>query len=201
MFITRAIIRNMMLSVERGIETQRFAMLWLASYVFLLRVPSEALPMCRGEPGSVADEQSVIFLESPDTVCLKLKSRKNKIGGSVLKRKCCCKACSATCPVHALWHNFFEKMEVGARPWADVSPNEARGHLRFTLQALGVSAASSVVARLASCGLLVKVSFPELYGTHDFRRGHAKVWPSVSRCACAHLCGHRTCRTPVHRWP
>ena len=36
--------------VRKGLESKSFAMLWLAAYVFMLRVPSEALPMMRGGP-------------------------------------------------------------------------------------------------------------------------------------------------------
>ena len=43
---------------------ESFAMLYLAAYIFLLRVPSEALPMRRGGPGiSPKENQSVITLE------------------------------------------------------------------------------------------------------------------------------------------
>ena len=37
----------MILAVDRGLETQSFAMLWLVAYTFLLCVPSEALPIVR----------------------------------------------------------------------------------------------------------------------------------------------------------
>ena len=43
---------------------ESFAMLYLAAYTFLLRVPSEALPMRKGGPGvSPKENQSVITLE------------------------------------------------------------------------------------------------------------------------------------------
>ena len=40
--LVRAIVTNMVYSVQRELEEQRFAMLWLVSYLFLLRLPSEA---------------------------------------------------------------------------------------------------------------------------------------------------------------
>lgn len=65
MFIQGNMVLNMILAVERGIETKGMAMLWLASYTFLLRVPSEALPMVKGDAvlADAACEQSVLFLE------------------------------------------------------------------------------------------------------------------------------------------
>ena len=38
----RTFVSNMVLSVQRGLEDTTFAMLWLISYTFLLRLPSEA---------------------------------------------------------------------------------------------------------------------------------------------------------------
>ena len=157
MFIQRYLMRNMVLAVSRGLETARFAMLWIAAYWFLLRVPSEALPMQRGEdesPGA-ADAQSILYLHSEDVLGLKLKTRKNKQQGSTLLRKCSCEACSRTCPVHVLWHGFFANLAEGEKPWADVSHSAVLEHLRRTLERL-------------------QVPDHGLYGTHDFRRGHAK---------------------------
>ena len=44
---------------------KNLAMLWLVSYTFLLRVPSEALPMAKGDADAAAagTQQSVIFLD------------------------------------------------------------------------------------------------------------------------------------------
>lgn len=45
---------------------KNLAMLWLVSYTFLLRVPSEALPMAKGDADAAAagTQQSVLFLEN-----------------------------------------------------------------------------------------------------------------------------------------
>ena len=37
----RTYVSNMVLAVQRQLEDKQYAMLWLAAYVFLLRVPSE----------------------------------------------------------------------------------------------------------------------------------------------------------------
>ena len=63
MFLQRTHVRNMLAAVGTGYETERFAMLWLMAYVFLLRVPSEALPMEKGEFGKPSDGQAVFYLE------------------------------------------------------------------------------------------------------------------------------------------
>jgi hypothetical protein len=155
MFIQRTMVRNMCLSVERGLLSFDMAMLWLTAYVFLLRVPSEALPLVRGTQEDLG-HQCTVFLDSDGCVCLRLRRRKNRPGGSLLRRKCACTACPRICPVHVLWLQFFAKLPLGAQPWIAVSADNARKKLRTTLGRLGVAS-------------------PDLYGTHDFRRGHAKV--------------------------
>ena len=61
MFLQRTHVRNLIAAVATGVESEKFAMLWLMAYVFLLRVPSEALPMVRGEADAQADEQAVFY--------------------------------------------------------------------------------------------------------------------------------------------
>ena len=133
-------VRNLLLAAERDIGTERMAYLFLVSYLFLLRVPSEALPMQRGGDIGSHDRaaQSVLYLEDSGTVCLRLRSRKNRPEGSVLRRSCACSACPKICPVHGLWFNFFHKLPVGAQPWSDVTPSSAISSLRQCLAALSV---------------------------------------------------------------
>lgn len=162
MFIGKTFVTNMVAAVPRGLEELSFAMLWLLTYVFLLRLPSEALPTCRGEPVSAmaSAQQSVIWRDGDD-ICLRLLRRKNRPHGSgIFRRGCSCAGGKNTCPVHALWDRFFAKLPVGAQPWADVSPNFARERVRAVLRNLDVPNAN-------------------LYGTQDFRRGHAE---DLRRC-------------------
>jgi hypothetical protein len=154
MFIQRSMVMNMVLATNRGHSQRQYAMLWLAAYAFLLRVPSEGLPMSRGETGD-EEGQSVLWVRK-EILYLKLKRRKNRPRGSLLSRACSCAASEVMCPVHVLWHGFFKNLPVGAQPWAGVSPNDAIRELRGTLEFLRVPEANK-------------------YGTHDFRRGHAKV--------------------------
>ena len=136
-----------------------FAMLWLVSYLFLLRVPSEALPMRKLEPtaAGASEAQSIIWKDG-DTVCLRPKTRKNRRQGSgIMRRACTRRGGKATCAVHTLWNDWFEHMPTGAAPWEDCSPQFVIKRLRQDL------------AKLAPM-----VTEPEKHGTHDFRRGHAE---------------------------
>ena len=153
MFIQSSMVRNL---VARATDINS-AMLWLASYVFLLRVPSEALPMARGEylDTSLASQQSVLYLDSDSLLCLKLKSRKNKLGGSLLQRRCSCIACPAMCPVHVLWESFFKRLPVGTQPWASISAGQARYELRLALKALKARCVHAHA--MARCAVQVRV--------------------------------------------
>ena len=77
MFIQHEIVLNLMSAARRGCIERRSAMLWLMAYTFLLRVPSEALPMCRGGVGQNTcnqEAQSCIYLDN-DELCLHLRCR------------------------------------------------------------------------------------------------------------------------------
>ena len=138
-------------------------MLWLMAYTFLLRLPSEALPACRASPEQTqySQEQTLVWREA-DTVCIRMKRRKNRrMGSGTLRRGCTCASaeadfCKDMCPLHSLWERFFEKLPEGSHPWGAITPHMAMTRLRATLAELGVAN-------------------PETYGTHDFRRGAAEA--------------------------
>ena len=88
------------------------------------------------------------------SLSLRLKRRKNKIGGSVLTRKCWCKVCSLTCPVHVLGP-FFRMCEPGSHPFVIHDGHSALAALRGWLRVMGVADANK-------------------FRTHDLRRGHAR---------------------------
>ena len=118
----------------------------------------QALPTCRGSSTETApaEKQTVIWRED-DEVCIRIRRRKNRPGGSgVLRRRCCCQGTVELCPVHTLWDRFFKHLPCGAEPWRHISANAAIEKLRAVLRRLGIPDAG-------------------LYGTHDFRRGHAEV--------------------------
>ena len=140
MFLQRSTTRNLVKAAQTGLETGTFAILWLMTYVFLLRLPSEALPVARGDAELPLDGQSVFYLKDSTTVCLRLRSRTNRPKGSALERVCCCGAFPEMCPVHVLWHGFFAHLAHGVQPWAGISATQAREHLRLTLHKLKVLA-------------------------------------------------------------
>ena len=145
-------------SLSTAVHAKALAMAFLTSYVFLLRLPSECLPIsvaCSSMSEFIDDvpKQAVIEVH-PDCIVLTLLRRKNKDGGSVLKRKCWCKACTITCPVHALGKYFLE-CGAGCHPFSGFDARAALGALRTWLQIMRVPDASK-------------------YRTHDFRRGHAR---------------------------
>ena len=163
-FTVRKMVANLVFRANRdksddAPEAMGFAMLWLVSYVFLLRVPSEGLPMRKMRPSDegAAEEQSIVWREGED-VCLRLRTRKNRRQGSgVLRRKCTCAGGKMTCIVHAFWDGWMSFLPEGEAPWNGYSPHFVIGRLRADL------------AKLAPT-----VTEPEKYGTHDFRRGHAE---------------------------
>ena len=156
MFLGIDVVRLIMQRVAGSTEpkTKAIAMAFLTSYVFLLRLPSECLPLkvAAGCP-SDAESQSVITV-SQDSLSLRLRRRKNREGGSVLVRKCWCKQCRVTCPLHVLGP-FFISCGAGAHPFAPFDGRSALAILRGWLVQLQVKEASH-------------------YRTHDFRRGHAR---------------------------
>ena len=154
MFIQRALVRRLIANAFDSPDAMRFAMLWLAAYVFLLRVPSEALDMKRGGSDFVPKpaEQSVLFLnEDTGELCLRLHRRKNRPQGSLLKRVCSCKGSPDMCPIHILWDKYFRQLSPGCAPWkGHISAPQARSRLRDSLRALQVCAGTHSVHVVSS---------------------------------------------------
>ena len=151
MFLQHALVKMI---VEKRKCDHRYSMLYLLAYIFMLRLPSEALPAVCGNIG-IADsgEPAVIYLDK-DVLCLRLKCRKNKQNGSLLKRECWCNSCPATCPVHRLWP-YLLSHGVGQKPFAGIT-------------------AANALTRLRCCLSELRVPEARYYRTHDLRRGHAK---------------------------
>ena len=148
---------NMVMAVDRNLETPSLAMLWLTAYTWLLRLPSEALPLCVGSPDmpDAGRKQTLVWREG-NAVCLRLLRRKNRPQGSgTMKRLCTCAGCKHTCVVHTLWDRFLGLMPTGTEPWQGISASEALLRLRRVLHHLRVPEATS-------------------YRTQDLRRGHAE---------------------------
>lgn len=126
---------------------------WL-SYVFLLRVPSEALPLViQDQPDESNSLQSRLECKAGELI-LPLRERKNRPQGAVLGAKCWCAQDRALCPIHGLMPYFIQKPS-GSVVFHGVTQNRATQHLRDMLAQLEVPRARE-------------------YRLHDFRRGHAR---------------------------
>ena len=134
------------------------AMLYLTAYVFLLRVPSEGLPLTIGSTGETqrplpAGRHSAIEIMDGELV-FSLAKRKNLQGGSTLRRACSCSVRADLCPVHVLGPCFMQH-PPGSTPFAHLSADRARVDLKARACALGWSE-------------------PHQHSLQDFRRGHAQ---------------------------
>ncbi len=153
MFVHMSMLQAMVpLMLQRPAE-RHMLMLILAAYTFLLRVPSEALPMAahRAPDGRVTP---VFRIVGRDTVELLLPKRKNRKTPSTIARPCWCSSCPITCPVHVLGA-YMNSVPTCVQPFSGISPHEARAGLRSLLAAVGIANA-------------------ERYWCHDLRRGHAE---------------------------
>ena len=137
--------------------------LFLASYVFLLRLPSEGLPLA-AHSAPLGSKPVPVLSVTADSVSIWFPSRKNRIWPSTQVRRCWCSKCPLTCPVHMLG-GFFRNLAPGTQPFKHIRPAQALLALRELLAELQVPDASG-------------------YRTHDFRRGHAEDM----RCN-----GHKLC--------
>ena len=114
-------------------------------------MPSECLPIMVSDGSTGAH---AIMTVHDDCLILQLRRRKNKDGGSVLKRGCWCNKCKTTCPVHVLG-KYFRSCPRASCPFAGFCARSALAILRGWLKHLNVAEAS-------------------MYRTHDLRRGHAR---------------------------
>ena len=146
----------------------------LFSWVFLLRARSEASSIVRAASVSMVTDRFKP-LEAPGAVCLisdelvlRLRSRKNRIGGDSVSRGCSCNravgtvahAPSGLCPVHVLWpwivcHAgpgdplFPPRIADSAGEWLKVAlkARDVPNADRFTLHSLRRGAAQALVEK------------------------------------------------------
>lgn len=206
MFLQRLVVANLVLSPGNQAEALSFSMLWLISYTFLLRVPSEALPICKCDSSvDYNNEQAALYIENGRTLCLRLKSRKNAPRGCILKRYCTCSAeyPDHMCPTHTLWEKFFAALVPGTKPWAAHSPGYVTARLRCALQELQVDShlCENYTHTHTGFGNTLQVPGFDLYGLHDLRRGHAKVLLFIlliQKAVHLSLCVGRICSLPEY---
>ena len=145
-------------------EIQAIAFL---SFLFLLRMGSEALPVIRADWGHELTkrtpqvEKSVLGVVREDDewlLRLKLNRRKNLREGAILKRTCSCDPCKQQpdflCPLHTFWKHAKSNVERGARLFPSLTKGSLNRSLRVWLKEKGF-------ADYATCS------------THALRRGGA----------------------------
>ena len=150
-FIQLELVGRMVSRMLVASELLELVMLCGMSYAFLLRVPSEGLPVAAH--GST-NARLPVFSIRGDTAQLYLPKRKNRSSPSTLYRKCWCKKCPMTCPVHIVG-KYFMKLKWGTQPFQRMRPDTVMRDLRRLLMQLHVPEAVE-------------------YRTHDLRRGHAE---------------------------
>ena len=129
-----------------------FAQLCFISFLFSLRVPSEALLMLR----AYSDDPIEKFVPQADKVligtrswrgidCLivKMSWRKNLSGGCILRRPCLCgdknPRAQKICPPHRVWPLLAERVSSGERVFPSFRKNNVNQLLKLNLRILGFS--------------------------------------------------------------
>lgn len=131
-----------------------FALVCLFASVFLLRVPSECLPLCFDRLG----EHSSLRLQTVGgrlELVLSLRSRKNLPQGSVLTRGCTC----ARDPVLCAPHGLMQWAQAKGRAWTGSLFSYPASSFRRDLQ--------QAVASL-------RIPEPQAFSSQSFRRGTAQ---------------------------
>jgi hypothetical protein len=149
-----------LMAKAEALGNRRMAALYLLAYRFMLRVPSEGLPVVVGACGAaeaplLPGVHSCLALSVDGSrLSLRLARRKNKECGSLLIRHCSCAQSEATCPVHVLG-SFVASLPVGSCPFASISRRRLGDDLRLHLSLIGVDDVAE-------------------YSSKAFRRGHAQ---------------------------
>lgn len=154
LFLQHDVVRRLVRAAGGESSARGYSMLYLFAYCFLLRTPSEALPVVTLSDKSHAHAFHSAVYCADEEITLYLRRRKNRPGGSVLTRRCWCAEYRDTCPVHVLGA-FFKGKRPGEKVFHGVTAALALQELRSMLHELGIPNAPA-------------------YRTHDLRRGHAK---------------------------
>ena len=152
-FIQQNIVAAMVLYSLDVPERKDFVMICFISYVFLLRVPSECLPLAFHEAPKGGKPCTVMRLRGGSSE-LFFPLRQNRNDPTVQSRGCWCAQCANTCPVHVIGE-YLAEFDAGAKPFAAWRPDMVLATLRNVLMTLELAEATEYVA-------------------HDLRRGHAE---------------------------
>ena len=153
MFISWEKVEAMVVWSAEHTESQRYALLFLFAYTFLLRTPSEAVPAVAGAIGVETGSNAEVFLEN-DSLVLVLKRRKNRPEGSRLVRACSCHKTRHACTFHLIGQ-LVKDTPAGVPIFGNITASGAVTALRHLLEAVGTERA-------------------QFYRPHDLRRGHAE---------------------------
>ena len=148
MWIRKDVIMKIVELAKSDRKIQRVAVLYTITYIFLLRLPSEALKLTAGQDSSPCH----IFLDDDELVVV-LARRKNRANGSRLTRRCWCQSAKSICPVHVVGP-LINTVRHGTPLFPRLTLSKALLELRRLLGILGVNQA-------------------DMYRCHDIRRGHA----------------------------
>ena len=95
-------------------QWKRLLQLFLLAYEFLLRLPSEALPIVKGAQQGIPGQHAVLWKDEANRqLVLSLSCRKNKQhSSSRLVRSCTCRKSCATCVYHIV-EPLWDRLAVG----------------------------------------------------------------------------------------
>lgn len=131
------------------------AALYVVSYWFSLRVPSEALPLSIGFVGPPCLPNDKAFHFKDGLACMEFGRRKHKDDPTSMARECVCEhGLRAICPVHVT-RKFFEGQAEGSIPFRRHTPKYVNASLRRRVMMLGEANHT-------------------LFTSKCFRRGHAQ---------------------------
>lgn len=121
------VLRELVVQLSASQHSAVAAMVFVAAYSHMLRVPSECLVVAVRSPGYVAVCKRERRREGPIACvhndCIEWyfsSGRKNDPLPSSILRECWCKRCKDTCPVHVLGA-FLSKHQCGDRPFAGIT--------------------------------------------------------------------------------
>ena len=155
-FITMSLLEQL-LEVVKKEGDMTSSMLYIMSYAFLLRVPSEALPCvigCKEEANKHLGTCHSRFYVINNSITIELARRKNMPNGACITRKCWCSNSPSTCPVHQLTALLCNERVI-ERAFFHLKQQKVNFQIKRKL-----------------CRLKIKDACE--YRTHDFRRGHAR---------------------------
>jgi hypothetical protein len=146
-----------LVSLAHGEGNMAAIILYVLAYVFMMRVPSELIPLRNGGVGltGVAETTFLSTIQRNDSeVRIVLKRRKNAQKGDIVRRDCSCHLVKQLCPVHVVVPMLMA-YGSGCRIFEGFTPAAATRMLRKHLVALKVVGAMT-------------------YTLHSFRRGAAQ---------------------------